>query len=78
MRRRIKRYSNKTKQIDLRQHHVRDSVEKGLIRLVDCPTDPMVADVLRKPLSAVKHEAFSKRMGIDWKEERREQSSRRG
>jgi hypothetical protein len=38
----------------------------------------MVADVLRKPLSAVKHEAFSKRMGIDWKEERREQSSRRG
>jgi hypothetical protein len=65
------KYSNKTKHIDLRQHHVRDCVEKGLINLAYCPTDSMVADVLTKPLSAVKHEAFSKRMGIDLKEEKR-------
>jgi hypothetical protein len=72
------KYSNKTKHIDLRQHLVRDCVEKGLISLVYCPTDSMVADVLTKPLLSIKHEAFSKSMGIELREGRRELSSRRG
>lgn len=53
----IKEYSHKrTKHIDLRYHFVKDLIQQGLINVKYLPTEQMVADVLTKPLSKIKHE----------------------
>lgn len=52
----VKEYSHKrTKHIDLRYHFVKDLVKQGFITVKYLPTEEMVADVLTKPLSSVKH-----------------------
>jgi hypothetical protein len=48
------KFSNRTKHIDTRYHFVSDLKEKKLIDLVYCPTDINIADMLTKPLRAVK------------------------
>jgi len=57
-------YHPRTKHIDVRYHWIRWVVEKGSIRLIYCPTDDMVADVLTKalPSAKVKHFAASLRL----------------
>ena len=49
------RFHGRAKHIDIKYHYVRDSVQAGKIKLVYCPTDDMVADILTKPLAADKH-----------------------
>ena len=40
----------RSKHIDIRHHFIRDAVEEGVINLVYCRTDEMLADILTKPL----------------------------
>lgn len=49
------KFSYKTKHIDTRYKMIRDLVKKNIIRCEYCPTEEMVADLLTKPLSAIKH-----------------------
>ena len=41
---------SRTKHIDIKYHFVREAVEKKDVRLVCCPTEKMVADILTKVL----------------------------
>ena len=41
---------SRTKHIDIKYHFVRGTVEKKDVRLVYCPTEKMVADILTKAL----------------------------
>lgn len=49
------KFSYKTKHIDTRYKMIRDMVKGHIIRCEYCPTEEMVADLLTKPLSAIKH-----------------------
>ena len=57
-------FHNRTKQIDIRYHFVRDTLAAGQITLRYLPTADMVADVLTKPLPRDKHEKHSGAMGL--------------
>lgn len=41
----------KTKHIDIRYNLIREQVQRGVIKLVYCPTDQMISDILTKPLA---------------------------
>lgn len=49
------KFSYKTKHIDTKYKMIRDIVKKKIIRCEYCPTEEMVADLLTKPLPAIKH-----------------------
>jgi hypothetical protein len=53
-----------TKHIDVRFHWIRWVVEQGALRLVYCPTDDMVADVLTKALPSPKVKHFAAGLGL--------------
>ena len=57
-------YHPRTKHIDVRYHWIRWVVEKGSIRLIYCPTDDMVADVLTKALPSAKVKHFAASLGL--------------
>lgn len=42
--------TKRSKHIDVKYHHVRDLVQHGVIEVVECRTDDMLADILTKPL----------------------------
>jgi hypothetical protein len=56
--------SGRTKHIDTKFHHVKDSVERGVIELEYVPTNENVADVLTKPLGNVKLTQFRSSLGL--------------
>ena len=57
-------YHLQTKHIDVRYHWIRWVVEKGSIRLIYCPTDDMVADILTKALPSAKVKHFAASLGL--------------
>lgn len=44
--------SRRTKHIDIRHHFVREQITTGAIKLIFCPTERMIADILTKPVGA--------------------------
>lgn len=52
------KFSYKTKHIDTKYKWIRDLAKKNVIVCKYCPTDEMIADLLTKPLSNVKHNYF--------------------
>ena len=44
--------------------HIRDTVEKGAVKLQYIATDEQVADVLTKPLSKLKFVYFKDKLGV--------------
>ena len=42
---------SKTRHIDVAQHKVRLLVQQNVVRLIDCPTNDMAADLLTKALA---------------------------
>jgi hypothetical protein len=57
-------YHSRTKHLDQRYHFIRDVASKGTIKLVYCPTDDMVADVLTKALPKWKVAAHANALGM--------------
>ena len=57
-------YHARTKHIDVRFHFIRWIVEEGKIRLIYCPTDEMVADILTKALPSTKVKHFAHELGL--------------
>jgi hypothetical protein len=57
-------YHARTKHIDIRYHFIRWIVEQGVLRLVYCPTDDMVADALTKALPSTKVKHFAVELGL--------------
>lgn len=53
--------SNRTKHIRVKYHYTRDLVEAGEIRIVYCPTENNIADMLTKPLGPVRLSYLRKR-----------------
>ena len=53
-----------TKHIDVRFHFIRWIIEDGKLRLIYCPTDEMVADVLTKALVSTKVKHFAGELGL--------------
>lgn len=58
------RRSRRSKHIEVKQHFVRQLCEEGTMKLQYCPTEDMVADVLTKPVGAVKMQKFASMMGL--------------
>lgn len=54
----------RTKHIDVRHHFIRDCIKNGKIDISYTPTADMVADVLTKPLSKIKHQQAVKVLGL--------------
>jgi hypothetical protein len=42
--------TKRSKHIDIRYHHVRELVAAGIVKIVECRTENMLADMLTKPL----------------------------
>jgi hypothetical protein len=57
-------YHARTKHIDVRYHWIRWVVEQGVLKLIYCPTDDMVADVLTKALPSAKVKHFAAGLGL--------------
>lgn len=57
-------HHSRTKHIDVQHHYIRNLVEENIVDLKFVGTNDNVADVLTKPLTAVKHREFSKKMGL--------------
>lgn len=58
------RKSRRSKHIDTRMHYTKDLVDKGVVVLQYCPSEEMTADILTKPLGAVKQQRFVEAMGL--------------
>ncbi len=54
----------RTKHIDIRYHFIRHSVGAGVLKLVYCPTDDMVADLLTKVLPTWKVKGHTTALGL--------------
>jgi hypothetical protein len=54
----------RTKHIDIRFHFIRHCVETGVFKLIYCPTDDMVADLLTKALPAWKVKGHTAALGL--------------
>ena len=57
-------FHDKTKNIEIRYHYIRDMVQKGVVELQDVPTDDQTVDILTKPLLRTKFEHFRRRLGV--------------
>jgi hypothetical protein len=57
-------HHNRSNHIDIKDHFVRDSHQKGLIELVYIPMSEMVADILTKALPRERYEKHMKGMGL--------------
>jgi hypothetical protein len=57
-------YHPQTKHIDMHYHWIHWVIEKGSIKLIYCPTDDMVADVLTKALPSAKVKHFAASLGL--------------
>ena len=56
--------SNRSKHIDIKYYFVKDLKLQGIINLIYCPTELMVADLLTKPLGSQKLSEHVKNLGI--------------
>ena len=57
-------YHARTKHIDVHFHFIRWIIDDGKLRLIYCPTDEMVADVLTKALVSTKVKHFAQELGL--------------
>lgn len=58
------KFSYKTKHMDTRYKMIRDMVQQKIIHVKYCPTEEMVADILTKPLPAIKHDHLREKCNL--------------
>lgn len=58
------RSTRRSKHIDTREHFIRNLCEHGEVQLTYCPSEDMIADILTKPLGAVKQRILSEKIGL--------------
>ena len=54
----------RTKHIDIRYHFIRQEVDSGTFKLIYCPTEDMVADILTKALPGWKVKVHTTALGL--------------
>ena len=54
----------KSKNIDIHHHYIRDKVSNGSVTVSYVPSNENLADVLTKGLPRLKHEKFSRELGL--------------
>lgn len=54
----------RTKHIDIKYHYTRELVQNGVIRLIYCPTNDMLADMFTKGLDRIKFEQMRLKIGV--------------
>ena len=54
----------RAKHIDIKYHHIRDEVKRGLVQVEYKPTDAMLADLMTKGLAGPRHEDLTKLLGV--------------
>ena len=57
-------FHSKTKHINIKHHHIRDSLKEKMLCLEYVPTEKMIADLLTKGLRKIKHEACMQGLGL--------------
>ena len=57
-------FHDKSKNIEIKYHYIRDMVERGAEKLQYVATDEHIADVLTKPLDRVKFKYFREKLGV--------------
>ena len=57
-------FHDKSNNIDIKYHYIRDMVQRGAMKLQYVPTEEQVVDVLTKILSRVKFEHFQYKIGV--------------
>jgi hypothetical protein len=55
----------RTKHIDIRHHHLRDLAENGIVELIYCETNNMIADAMIKPLPAPRFKELRAKMRVN-------------
>lgn len=58
-----RRFSNRTKHIDVKHHYVNALYEDGTIKFVYCPTEHMLADMMTKPLKEIRLRTLTEKCG---------------
>jgi len=56
--------NSRTKHIDAAFHHIRDLVDKNVVKLTYCQTERMVADILTKPLPIPQFNALREKLNM--------------
>ncbi len=56
--------SERTKHIDVRHHFIREKVAEKRIEVKYLKTDDQIADIFTKSLQRVKHEKFTRELGL--------------
>ena len=57
-------FHNQSKHIEIKDHFIRDCVQRGVVKLQYISTDEQVADILTKFLPRRKHVFFRDKMGV--------------
>ena len=57
-------FHEKSKNIDIKYHYIRDMVQRGAMKLQYVVTEEHIADVLMNPLARLKFEYFRKKLGF--------------
>ena len=57
-------FHDKSKDIEIKYHYIRDMVQRGAVKLQYVAIDEKIADVLTKPLARVKFEYFREKLGV--------------
>ena len=53
----------RAKHIDIKYHHIRDEVKRGEVKLEYCETSAMLADIMTKGLSGLRHKGMTAALG---------------
>ena len=58
------KFHNRTKHIDICHHFVRERVVSNEIRVIYCPTEDMIADIMTKGLAKLTFEKLRDLLGV--------------
>ena len=57
-------HHGRVKHVDLKTNYIRENIERATVKLLYCPTELMIADILTKPLPAPQHKKLMELMGM--------------